>query len=275
MKDTFSRHGIPDEVVSDNGSQYKSYLFRKFVKEWGFKHTTSSPYYPRSNGLSKSSVKTVKYMIKKCLDSNQDIKEGLMAIRNTPLPCKSSPAELIYGRPLQERLPRLPQAPAPVQRDLIQERTTQKEYHDAKIQKNKVIEPFHPGQRVALQDQNTKEWTIRGTILTKVAPRAFLIKTTNGTTLRRNIQHIKKLHSTSSFMIQDKHNDNDNEAILYDQNNEDIMSNKGEEEQSDSDTIPYDEDDIMGEVEEEMKEVYTTKSGRCTRRKAPTDYEDL
>ena len=52
MKDTFSRHGIPDEVVSDNGSQYKSYLFRKFVKEWGFKHTTSSPYYPRSNGLS-------------------------------------------------------------------------------------------------------------------------------------------------------------------------------------------------------------------------------
>ena len=53
------------------------------------------------------------------------------------------------------------------------------------------------------------------------------------------------------------------------------MSNQGDEELSDSDTIPYDEDDIMGEVEEEMKEVYTTKSGRCTRHKAPTDYEDL
>ena len=145
-------------------------------------------------------------------------------------------------------------------------------YHDAKIQKNKVIEPFHTGQRVALQDQNTKEWTIRGTILSKVAPRAFLIETTNGTKLRRNIQQIKKLHSTSSFIIQDKHNDNDNEAILYDQNNDEIMSNEGDEELSDSDTIPYDEDDIMGEVEEEMKEVYTTKSGRCTRRKAPTDF---
>ena len=43
MKDIFSPHGIPEELVSDNGTQYKSNLFHKFVTTWGIQHTTSSP----------------------------------------------------------------------------------------------------------------------------------------------------------------------------------------------------------------------------------------
>ena len=43
MKDIFSPHGIPEELVSDNGTQYKSNLFCKFVTTWGIQHTTSSP----------------------------------------------------------------------------------------------------------------------------------------------------------------------------------------------------------------------------------------
>ena len=43
MKDVFSRHGIPTEVISDNGSQYKSREFKNFSIKWDFKHTTSSP----------------------------------------------------------------------------------------------------------------------------------------------------------------------------------------------------------------------------------------
>ena len=52
-KEAFSRHGIAEELVSDNGPQYKSYRFKKFAKEWQFKQTTSSQYYPRSNGLAE------------------------------------------------------------------------------------------------------------------------------------------------------------------------------------------------------------------------------
>ena len=32
-KDIFSRHGIPEEVVTDNGSQFDSNAFRRFSKE--------------------------------------------------------------------------------------------------------------------------------------------------------------------------------------------------------------------------------------------------
>ena len=44
-KEAFSRHGIAEELISNNGPQYNSYCFKRFAKEWQFKHTTSSPYY--------------------------------------------------------------------------------------------------------------------------------------------------------------------------------------------------------------------------------------
>lgn len=53
LKKIFARFGIPDEVVSDNGSQYSntrnlfntSHEFKQVAEEWGFGHTSSSPEY--------------------------------------------------------------------------------------------------------------------------------------------------------------------------------------------------------------------------------------
>ena len=49
-KNIFSRHGIPEEVVTNNGSQLDSNAFRRLSKEYQFHHISSSPYYLRSNG---------------------------------------------------------------------------------------------------------------------------------------------------------------------------------------------------------------------------------
>ena len=136
LKDAFSRHGIPTEVVSDNGSQYTSRAFKQFAKEWEFDHTRSSPRYPRSNGLAESSVKTVKTMLKKCIATNSDIKKGLLAIRNTPLSCGASPAELLMNRQLSDNIPRLPtktNTSKPKTRNLMAEREKQKQHYDNKI----------------------------------------------------------------------------------------------------------------------------------------------
>ena len=48
MKSVFSRHGIPDTVVSDNGPQYDSKEMKEFASLYGFNHVTTSPYYPQS-----------------------------------------------------------------------------------------------------------------------------------------------------------------------------------------------------------------------------------
>ncbi|XP_059056153.1 uncharacterized protein K02A2.6-like [Achroia grisella] len=56
MKDHFSRHGIPQELVTDNGPAYASKEFKMFSESWDFDHTTTSPNYPQSNGRSERSV---------------------------------------------------------------------------------------------------------------------------------------------------------------------------------------------------------------------------
>ncbi|GBM89300.1 hypothetical protein AVEN_151463-1 [Araneus ventricosus] len=83
-KSIFYRHGIPDVVSSDNGSQFdtvKTVEFKDFAKSYGFKHITSSPKFSQSNGLIEAAVKTVKARIKK----SRDPYLTLMAYRAIPL----------------------------------------------------------------------------------------------------------------------------------------------------------------------------------------------
>ena len=56
LQDIFATHGLPERIVSDNGSVFTSDEFRLFLKENGISHTTSSPYHPSSNGLAERAV---------------------------------------------------------------------------------------------------------------------------------------------------------------------------------------------------------------------------
>ena len=53
----FSRYGVPDVVVTDNGGQFDSDEFRRFARDWEFNHVTTSPYHSQSNGKVESAVK--------------------------------------------------------------------------------------------------------------------------------------------------------------------------------------------------------------------------
>lgn len=66
IKSVIARHGCPLEIVSDNEPQYSCKEFKEFALAYGFKHITSSPDYPKSNGLAESYVKIVKSLFKKC-----------------------------------------------------------------------------------------------------------------------------------------------------------------------------------------------------------------
>ncbi len=96
LKSMFARHGIPTEVISDNGPQFSAKYFRKFAKEWGFSHTTSSPRYPQANGEAERAVRTVKDF----LSNTADPYLAPMEYKATPFANGYSPAELLIGRKL-------------------------------------------------------------------------------------------------------------------------------------------------------------------------------
>ena len=79
-----ARYGIPDEVMSDSGSQYTSREFKNFATEYGFSHVTTSPYHHQSNGRVESAVKEAKKILKKIAASKSDPYLALLAHRDTP-----------------------------------------------------------------------------------------------------------------------------------------------------------------------------------------------
>ena len=62
----FSRNGLPEQLVSDNGPQFTSRSddFAHFMKANGIKHIKSAPYHPSSNGLAERFVQTFKQAMK-------------------------------------------------------------------------------------------------------------------------------------------------------------------------------------------------------------------
>ena len=78
MKYVFSSLGICKECFSDNGSQFSGKEFKEFLNTYQFKHTTSSPKYPQSNGLNESSVKIMKNLLGKSKFDGSDFYLNLL-----------------------------------------------------------------------------------------------------------------------------------------------------------------------------------------------------
>ena len=65
IRSVFTRHGLPQKVVTDNGTLFTSQEFQAFMKANGIKHVTSSPYHLSTNGLAERCVQTMKLGIKR------------------------------------------------------------------------------------------------------------------------------------------------------------------------------------------------------------------
>ena len=94
LKSIFSRHGIPNTLISDNGPQYACEEFRKFTESYKCIHTTSSPRYPKGNGMAERAVQTVK----KLLEKADDPYLSMLDYRSIPLECGLLLAELLMNR---------------------------------------------------------------------------------------------------------------------------------------------------------------------------------
>ena len=60
----FARWGIPLQMVTDNGPQFTSAGFERFLALNNIKHVRSSPYHPATNGLAQRFVQTLKHALR-------------------------------------------------------------------------------------------------------------------------------------------------------------------------------------------------------------------
>ena len=106
LKNQFARHGIPDTLYSDNGSQFASREFSEFASAWQFDHQTSSPHFPQSNGKVENAVKSAKRLLTKAKASGQDLYLAILDWRNTPsATIGTSPVQRLFGRCTKTLLP--------------------------------------------------------------------------------------------------------------------------------------------------------------------------
>jgi transposase InsO family protein len=59
-----AQHGLPETIVSDNGTQFKSQVFKEFCRTNAINHILSTPYHPQSNGRADKFVDTFKRGLK-------------------------------------------------------------------------------------------------------------------------------------------------------------------------------------------------------------------
>ncbi|XP_055585053.1 uncharacterized protein K02A2.6-like [Uranotaenia lowii] len=200
MKTWFSVHGIPKIVESDNGPQYSSEKFRKFANDWGFEHLTSSPHFPRANGLAERYVQVT---------------------RNTPrsesIP---SPNERLMGRLVRSNLPITKEALRPkvfdnVREAIISERDQQKQYADRSA---RIPPQFGTGEKVQLQDPKSKLWS-NGEVLQRLEDGRSYIVSDGGKTLRRNTHHLRRsnVHEPSTHHKSPESNSEGSEILAESQ----------------------------------------------------------
>uniref|UniRef100_A0A5S6R443 RNA-directed DNA polymerase n=1 Tax=Trichuris muris TaxID=70415 RepID=A0A5S6R443_TRIMR len=109
LHEVFSREGYPTEVVTDNGTQFTSYEFKRFLKECGIRHCRTSLYYPQANGEIERFNRVLKDTLQAAtighLSKADTVMQFLMIYRATPH-CVTGemPSLLLHGRTLQTKL---------------------------------------------------------------------------------------------------------------------------------------------------------------------------
>ena len=188
LRDIFSRYGLPEIMVSDNGPQFIASEFQQFCRKNGIMHRTSAAYKPSTNGQAERVVQILKSAIAQARVTKQDVNvvlaRSLLVYRNTPhTTTGEAPSVLLMGRKLRTRL------------DLIlpsvEEHVKKQQYKVLERNGNRSIRSFTKGQNVFVRNYRGKEKWIRGEITEVLGLRHYMVKVPGGV-WKRHIDQLLK-----------------------------------------------------------------------------------
>lgn len=186
LRKSFSNQGIPETIVSDNGSCFVSAEFREFMQKNGIEHITSAPYHASSNGCAERAVQTFKSMMKKAGAGSliTKVSRVLFSYRITPQSTTGlSPAEMLQGRKLRSTLDLIhPDRRRKVER----KQCIQKKQHD----KQGLGRSFQEGDAVITKNFSHGPKWIPGFIAKITGPVSYKVMLGDGNIVRRHVDQI-------------------------------------------------------------------------------------
>lgn len=208
LRNFFAATGVPEVLKTDNGSQFKSYIFQKFLDDWSVKHVTSSPHYPQSNGHAESSVKSLKHMIiKSTHNGNLDTDKftaALIEFRNTPRADGLSPSQIVFGYPIRSIIPIHPRSYMKHWQKKEKQTAISREKHEQYVENRynthaKPLSQLQVGTRVTLQNHKTGRWDVKGRVVKIGDHRKYLIRKEDGRELWRNRRFLRRYYSLQYY----------------------------------------------------------------------------
>ena len=188
LKEIFANHGLPDQIVSDNGPSFTANEFKMFCATNGIEHITTSPYHPAGNGLAEKAVGIFKSAMIKMgtkFPLRERINRFLAKYRTTPhVTTGVTPAELLCGRKLKTHLDLFHPT---VQKSVAQHQQAQKANHDKTAHERE----FGVHDSVFVKNFGRGEGWLPGQVVKSTGPVSYRVETKDGILRRRHVDHIK------------------------------------------------------------------------------------
>ena len=200
LREIFSRHGLPETIVSDNGPQFASQEFHKFCTMNGIVHRKSAPYKPSTNGQAERIVQVLKSAITQATVSGEDIDiavaRHMLVYRNTAHSTTGeSPSMLLMKRKLRTRLDLL--------KPSVQRHVENKQNSIVERTPNRHLRHFQEGDSVMVRNYGNGEKWLPGKISEVLGTRNYIVQT-GGQRWKRHVdQLLKSQEEIQTDVLQD------------------------------------------------------------------------
>ncbi|UYV80805.1 K02A2.6-like, partial [Cordylochernes scorpioides] len=184
LKEIFATHGLPDVIVSDNGTSFTSELFRTFLKRNGVRHILCAPYHAASNGQVERAIQTLKNLLRKNSSGNwttrlsRSLLSMRIAINSTT---QKSPAQLLMNRNLKSLINKF--HPEGVSEGRMRQ-------EDRFIRNWKPHRVVNEGQAVIARGYHGPRW-LPGVVREKTGPVSIKVETDEGEILNRHLDQVR------------------------------------------------------------------------------------
>ena len=197
LRQSFATHGLPEIIVTDNGSNFTSAEFEEFLRLNGIKHVRSAPFHPSSNGLAERAVQSFKAGMKRMNGGTVETKLSrfLMTYRITPHSTTGlSPAQMLMNRQPRTRLDLVR---PDIQRRVNNRQYAQKENHDQHAKPRL----FNVGDPIYVENFAQGPRWLAGHSVAVTGYRVYTVQFDDGRVWKRHVDHIRFRHVLQQTIV--------------------------------------------------------------------------